>query len=143
MGEQRHGHAQRGLAAPVRLDPVQEVMPLPPAQLVADLAECMKQRVGVAAAGCLAPDSRPKQIPVGHRGLRPWPGTGRSDDAAILAGMALGDIARSSAGALPPVATAFWPNPSRRTVCDRLYAEFPKLYKSQKAMFGRLNRSHR
>jgi xylulokinase len=63
--------------------------------------------------------------------------------AAILAGMALGDIDRSSAGALPPIATTFQPDPSRRTVYDRLYAEFPKLYKSQKAMFGRLNRPHR
>lgn len=63
--------------------------------------------------------------------------------AAILAGMALGDIGRSSAAGRPPIATTFRPNPSRRTVYDRLYAEFPKLYKSQKAMFGRLNRPYR
>ncbi|MGE5287348.1 MAG: FGGY-family carbohydrate kinase, partial [Micromonosporaceae bacterium] len=63
--------------------------------------------------------------------------------AAILAGMALGDIDRSSAGALPQIGMAFRPDPSRRAVYDRLYAEFPRLYKSQKAMFGRLNRPPR
>lgn len=60
--------------------------------------------------------------------------------AAILAGIALGAVDPSSAGALAKIEATFQPDPSRRAVYDRLYAEFPKLYKSQKAMFRRLNR---
>ena len=58
--------------------------------------------------------------------------------AAILAGLALGDVSADDVGDLAKVATTFRPNPSWRAVYDRLYAEFPGLYKSQKAMFARL-----
>jgi xylulokinase len=60
--------------------------------------------------------------------------------AAILAGMTLGDIGRSAAGALAQIDAIFQPDASNRALYDRLYAEVPKLYKSQKAMFRRLNR---
>jgi xylulokinase len=60
--------------------------------------------------------------------------------AAILAGMALGTVGRSAAGTLAQVEKSFQPDPSRRAVYDRLYAEFPRLYRSQKGMFRRLNR---
>jgi len=60
--------------------------------------------------------------------------------AAVLAGMAHGDIDVSRASALAQIETTFRPDPSRAAVYGRLYAEFPKLYKSQKAMFRRLNR---
>lgn len=60
--------------------------------------------------------------------------------AAILAGIALGDVDRAGADQHTPVDTVFRPDPSTRDEYDRLYAEFPKLYSSQKAMFRRLNR---
>ncbi|HEY5990423.1 MAG TPA: FGGY-family carbohydrate kinase [Streptosporangiaceae bacterium] len=60
--------------------------------------------------------------------------------AAILAGIALGAVDRSSAGDLAQIAKTFQPEPFRQAVYNRLYAEFPKLYRSQKAMFRRLNR---
>ena len=59
--------------------------------------------------------------------------------AAILAGMALGEVDRATAGALAQVDRTFRPDPARVAVYDRLYAEFPRLYKSQKAIFRRLN----
>jgi xylulokinase len=59
--------------------------------------------------------------------------------AAILAGMALGDVDRARAGSLAQVEQAFRPVPSRVAVYGRLYAEFPRLYKAQKAIFKRLN----
>ncbi len=60
--------------------------------------------------------------------------------AAILAGLALGEVDRSQAGALAKVDKTFRPNPARASDYDRLYAEFPRLYRAQKAMFRRLNR---
>jgi xylulokinase len=60
--------------------------------------------------------------------------------AAILAGIALGEVDRAGAHEHTPVDTVFRPDPSTRDEYERLYAEFPKLYTSQKAMFRRLNR---
>jgi xylulokinase len=60
--------------------------------------------------------------------------------AAILAGLALGELDPAGAAALAPAGTVFRPDPARRACYDRLYAEFPRLYKSQKRMFARLNR---
>jgi xylulokinase len=60
--------------------------------------------------------------------------------AAIFAGMALGDVERSEVRSLVAVDRLFRPTPANREVYDRLFAEFPKLYKAQKGMFGRLNR---
>jgi xylulokinase len=37
------------------------------------------------------------------------------------------------------VDAVFRPDPATRSVYDRLYREFPKLYRSQKGMFRRLN----
>lgn len=61
--------------------------------------------------------------------------------AAILAGIALGDLSPAEAGALAVVGATFRPDPANRAAYDRLYAEFPGLYKSQKPMFARLARS--
>lgn len=58
--------------------------------------------------------------------------------AALLAGRTLGHGQRPTADNGQVEAT-FRPQESRRAAYDRLYAEFPKLYKSQKAMFRRLN----
>lgn len=58
--------------------------------------------------------------------------------SAILAGLALGDLSPVEAGELALVDTTFWPDASRRAVYDRLFTEFPRLYKAQKPMFARL-----
>jgi xylulokinase len=63
--------------------------------------------------------------------------------AAMLAGIALGEVDRAAAHDLVKVDAVFRPDPSSRAVYDRLYAEFPKLYKAQKDMFHRLNRAPR
>lgn len=59
--------------------------------------------------------------------------------AAILAGLALGHPDQIRAGSAGQVEATFSPDPDRQAIYDRLYAEFPGLYKSQKAMFRRLN----
>ena len=66
-----------------------------------------------------------------HTGLR---------GAALLAGIALGDVDRNDVRAHTPVDTTFTPDSATRPEYERLYAEFPKLYKAQKDMFHRLNR---
>ena len=66
-----------------------------------------------------------------HTGLR---------GAALLAGIALGDVDRANVRSFTPVDATFTPDPTARPEYERLYAEFPKLYKAQKAMFHRLNR---
>ena len=59
--------------------------------------------------------------------------------AAILAGLALGDLDPAAASELIPVAGTFRPDFALKACYDDLYAEFPRLYKAQKAMFARLN----
>ena len=60
--------------------------------------------------------------------------------AALLAGMALGAVRADEIDALVPIERTFTPDPSARATYERLYAEFPGLYKAQKKMFHRLNR---
>ena len=69
-----------------------------------------------------------------HTGLR---------GAALLAGIALGDVRRSEIRHHTPIEATFGPDAANRAEYDRLYAEFPKLYKAQKDMFHRLNRPAR
>ena len=59
--------------------------------------------------------------------------------AALIAAMALGAVREDEVRALVPAAATFTPNPENRAVYDRLYAEFPRLYQSQRRMFHRLN----
>jgi xylulokinase len=59
--------------------------------------------------------------------------------AALLAGLALGAVARDEVRDLVPVDRVFEPDPATRGTYDRLYAEFPGLYKAQRKMFSRLN----
>jgi xylulokinase len=59
--------------------------------------------------------------------------------AAVLAGMALGDLDAATANELTRVEATFQPDAASRAVYDRMYAEFPRLYKAQKRMFARLN----
>ncbi len=59
--------------------------------------------------------------------------------AALAAAIALGAIQVEDVRALVPVAATFRPDPANRAAYDRLFAEFPGLYKAQKSMFARLN----
>jgi xylulokinase len=59
--------------------------------------------------------------------------------AALFAGLALGAIERDDLRSLVPVDRRFSPDPANRPAYDRLYAEFPGLYKAQRKMFARLN----
>ncbi len=59
--------------------------------------------------------------------------------AALAAALALGEIAPADVRALVPSDAEFRPDPSTRRTYDRLYAEFPRLYRSQRRMFARLN----
>lgn len=59
--------------------------------------------------------------------------------ASLAAGVALGDLAWTDVRSLVPVDRTFEPVPAHREVYDRLFAEFPRLHKAQKGIFGRLN----
>jgi xylulokinase len=59
--------------------------------------------------------------------------------AALLASLALGAVSRDEVRNLVPVERTFRPDPATRAAYDRLYAEFPGLYKAQRKMFARLN----
>jgi xylulokinase len=59
--------------------------------------------------------------------------------AALLAALALGIARRDEIRGLVPIERVFIPNPQSRAEYDRLYAEFARLYKSQRKMFARLN----
>jgi xylulokinase len=60
--------------------------------------------------------------------------------AAMFAGLALGAIELDEIASLVAVDRPFVPDPDRVDAYERLYAEFPRLYRAQKAMFHRLNR---
>jgi xylulokinase len=61
--------------------------------------------------------------------------------AALFAALALGEVELEGLAKLVAVDTCFEPQPPDSAVYDRLYAEFPGLYRTQKPMFARLNRS--
>jgi xylulokinase len=60
--------------------------------------------------------------------------------AALIAGMALGVVRPSELGGLVGVDAVFRPDPGHRALYDRLFREFPKLYRAQRGTFARLNR---
>ncbi|HEV2360179.1 MAG TPA: FGGY-family carbohydrate kinase [Acidimicrobiales bacterium] len=60
--------------------------------------------------------------------------------AALFAAMSLGAVDRSELRGLVEIEATFKPDPANRAVYDRLYAEFPKLYKAQRPLSLRLNR---
>jgi xylulokinase len=60
--------------------------------------------------------------------------------AAIFAGLALGEIDDEEVSGLVPVEARFEPRPDAAATYERLFAEFPRLYRTQKSMFARLNR---
>lgn len=59
--------------------------------------------------------------------------------AAIYAGVALGAIMLDEVRSLVQVDAVFEPDPANRARYDRLFAEFPRLYKAERSMFRRLN----
>jgi xylulokinase len=59
--------------------------------------------------------------------------------AALFAGLALDAVSRDEVRDLVPVDRVFQPDAANRAAYDRLYAEFPGLYKAQRKMFARLN----
>jgi xylulokinase len=61
--------------------------------------------------------------------------------AVFLAALALGTVRQDEIRGLVPIERVFNPNPQNRAIYDRLYAEFARLYKSQRRMFARLNRT--
>jgi xylulokinase len=62
--------------------------------------------------------------------------------AALFAALGLGAVSRDQVRELVPVDLVFEPDPANRAAYDRLYAEFPGLYKAQRKMFRRLNADH-
>ena len=60
--------------------------------------------------------------------------------AALFAAAALGEVPLHDAGDLVEVDRRFDPDETTRAAYDRLYAEFPRLYRAQKPMFARRNR---
>jgi xylulokinase len=62
--------------------------------------------------------------------------------AALAGALALGHVERDQLRDIVPVDQTFHPDPANRAAYDRLYAEFPRLYRSQRRMFHRLNRTH-
>jgi xylulokinase len=61
--------------------------------------------------------------------------------AALLASLALGEIELGELREIVKLDGVFTPDGANRSTYDRLYREFPKLYRSQKSMFARLNRA--
>jgi xylulokinase len=59
--------------------------------------------------------------------------------AALLAALALDAVEREEVRDLVHVDRVFEPDCANRDAYDRLYAEFPRLYKAQRKMFARLN----
>ena len=60
--------------------------------------------------------------------------------SALAAGLTLGDVDRDELRGLVPLDGTFTPDPAHREAYDRLFAEFRRLYRSQRRMFHRLNR---
>lgn len=58
--------------------------------------------------------------------------------AALFAGIGMGELDRDELRDLIPLDGVFEPVAANRAVYDRLFAEFPGLYKTQKGMFARL-----
>jgi xylulokinase len=62
--------------------------------------------------------------------------------AALAGGIAIGDIDRGDLRSLVPLDGTFPPDASNRAVYDESFAQFPRLYRSQRRIFHRLNRAH-
>ncbi len=61
--------------------------------------------------------------------------------AALFAAVALGELRPEEVRSLVEVDRVFRPDRSTRAVYEGIHAEFPRLYRAQKGMFARVNRS--
>ena len=68
------------------------------------------------------------------------PVLGNLRGSALIAGLSLGAVTADEIRDLVPVAETHRPDPSATAAYDKLYAEFPKLYKAQRRTFARLAR---
>jgi len=59
--------------------------------------------------------------------------------AGLYAGIALGEVTVHEIRSMVPVDATYTPDPAHRQTYDRLFAEFPRLYRAQRRIFGRLN----
>ena len=59
--------------------------------------------------------------------------------AGLYAGLALGEVRADEVRGLVPVDRVFAPDPAHRATYDAMAEEFPKLFRSQRAFFRRLN----
>ncbi len=59
--------------------------------------------------------------------------------AALGAALAVGAVRPEQVRSLVPVQATFRPDPGRVATYTRVFAEFPRLYRAQRAMFARLN----
>jgi xylulokinase len=59
--------------------------------------------------------------------------------AALVAALALGSVSPGEIRELVPASATFSPRPDAVAAYDRLFAEFPGLYRTQRKMFARLN----
>jgi xylulokinase len=57
----------------------------------------------------------------------------------LTVGMALGEVAPEEVHGLVPVERVFSPDPAHRSTYDRMFAEFPRLLRSQRGFFRRRN----
>jgi xylulokinase len=57
----------------------------------------------------------------------------------LTVGLALGEVTREEVHGLVPVDRVFTPDPAHRATYDAMYAEFPKLLRSQRDFFRRRN----
>ena len=62
--------------------------------------------------------------------------------AADVPEVLIGDIDRGDLRRLVPLDGTFPPDASNRAVYDQSFAQFPRLYRSQRRIFHRLNRAH-
>jgi xylulokinase len=68
---------------------------------------------------------------------QPWVGGLRG--AGLTVGLALGEVGRGEIRSLVPVDRVFVPDSAHRAAYDAMYAEFPRLFRSQRGFFRRRN----
>jgi xylulokinase len=61
--------------------------------------------------------------------------------AALLASVALGYLRYEEIPGRVPIAETYQPNPAHRKIYDELFEEFVAIYKSNRRIYERLNRS--
>ena len=86
--------------------------------------------------------ARPAGFDIGQHSLKMVTVRGSTILSAHRSEMLPTRLDRDELRRVVPLDGTFRPDASNRAVYDRLYAEFPHLYRSQRRMFHRLNRPH-